>query len=113
VVAGAKLIGLHTWVGASEDVRKALDPLDCLSGGPEESSAYLERMVERTRGLIRQGHRWCGVEALGTALMAQRRLSYRRCHAVIAGAVRTSVRAGSERRENAEGRIVMRRAARR
>lgn len=87
VVAEAKLIGSHNWVGASADLRQAVDWLDYLSSGPDETGAYVGWMLERTRGLLRQEHWWLAVEHLAAALLVHRRLDYRRCRQLIASAI--------------------------
>ncbi len=73
-IAEAQWTGRRNHVGASGDVKKAVDLMSHLAGG-KEADAYLAWLYIRAENIIASDATWGVVQAIAEALLAQRRIT--------------------------------------
>ncbi len=74
-VAEAKLTGRYNHVGASKDYHGAVFYASYVTGSSEETSAYINWLLERTKNILSTYH-WDAVELLADELIKRREISY-------------------------------------
>lgn len=79
--AESMFTGKRRTPGAGADFDSAATIAACVTGGFEETEAYINWLMARARGIVR--HYWGCVEALAEALMKQHTISYRETCTII------------------------------
>ena len=81
-VAEAKLTGRYNHIGASKDYEGAVLYASYVTGSSEETSAYINWLLEKTKNIL-SIYRWDAVELLAGELIKRREIGYKTTREII------------------------------
>jgi hypothetical protein len=81
-VAEAKLTGRYNHIGASKDYAGAVSYADYVTGSSEETGAYINWLIEKTKNILSLYH-WNAVELLAGELIKHREIGYKATREII------------------------------